>query len=112
MLGEMRENCPRIPAALGDAHSLPFRDGAVDLALFVTTLEHLNDPAQALAEAVRVARQGIVVVVLNRRSVGALFRRWGPQACRPLLGRARDYSVWTLRAAAQRAAGQRMERIG
>jgi hypothetical protein len=77
----------------------------------VTTLEFLDDPPKALAEAVRVARQGIILVVLNRWSVGGFSRRWGPQACQPLLGRARDYSVWTLRAAVEKAAGGRMERI-
>ena len=111
MLGEMRRHSPKIPAILGDAHSLPFCDGAVDLVMFVTTLEFLEDHAKALAEAVRVARQGIILVVLNRWSVGGFSRRWGPQACQPLLGRARDYSVWTLRAAVEKAAGERMERI-
>jgi len=111
MLGEMRRNLPRIPAVLGDAHHLPFLNGAVDLAVFVTTLEFLDDHAKALAEAVRVARQGLVLVVLNRWSVGGFSRRWGPQACQPLLGRSRDYSVWTLRAAVEKAAGERMERI-
>ena len=110
MLGEMRRNFPEIPAILGDADDLPFRDGAVDVALFVTTLEFLDDPPKALAEAVRVARQGIILVVLNRWSVGGFSRRWGPQACQPLLGRTQDYSVWTLRAAVEKAAGERMER--
>lgn len=111
MLGEMGRHSPKIPAILGDAHSLPFCDGAVDLALFMTTLEFLDDPAQALAEAVRVARHGMILVVLNRWSVGGFSRRWGPQACQPLLGRARDCSPWTLRAAVEKAAGERMERI-
>jgi len=111
MLREMRRNCPEVPAVLGDANHLPFRDGAVDLALFVTTLEFLDDPPKALAEAIRVVRQGIVLVVLNRWSVGGLSRRWGTQASQPLLGRARDYSAWTLRAAVEKAAGVRLELI-
>ena len=111
MLGEMQKNFPRISAVLGDAHHLPFLNGAVDLAVFVTTLEFLDDHAKALAEAVRVARQGLVLVVLNRWSVGGFSRRWGPQACQPLVGQARDYSVWTLRAAVEKVAGERMERI-
>jgi ubiquinone/menaquinone biosynthesis C-methylase UbiE len=111
MLAEMRRNLPGIPAVLGDAHGLPFRDGVSDLVLFVTTLEFLDDPERALAEAVRVARQGIILMVLNRWSVGGLSRRWGPQASKPLLGRARDYSLASLRAAVARAAGQRRKGI-
>jgi ubiquinone/menaquinone biosynthesis C-methylase UbiE len=111
MLAEMRRNLPGIPAVLGDAHRLPFRDGVSDLVLFVTTLEFLDDPERALVEAVRVARQGIVLVVLNRWSVGGLSRRWGSQANKPLLGRARDYSLSSLRAAVARVAGQRRKGI-
>jgi len=111
MVEEMRRNFSRIPAVLGDAHRLPFRDGAVDLAVFVTTLEFLDDPEGALAESIRVTRQGIILVVLNRWSVGGLSRRWGPQARQPLLGKARDHSLLSLRAAVEKAAGERMERI-
>lgn len=107
----MQRHSPKIPAILGDAHSLPFCDGAVDLVMFVTTLEFLEDPAGALTEAVRVARQGIILVVLNRWSGSGFSRRWGPQACQPLLGRAQDYSVRTLRAAVEKVAGERMEQI-
>jgi ubiquinone/menaquinone biosynthesis C-methylase UbiE len=44
-----------IPLARGDACSLPFADGAFDLAALVTTLEFLEWPREALAEALRVA---------------------------------------------------------
>jgi ubiquinone/menaquinone biosynthesis C-methylase UbiE len=111
MLAEMRRNLPGVPAVQADAHRLPFRDGVSDLVLFVTTLEFLDDPERALAEAVRVARQGIILVVLNRWSVGGLSRRWGSQAHKPLLGRARDYSLASLRTAVARAAGQRRKGI-
>ena len=111
MLGEMRRNLPGIPAVLGDAHLLPFRDGAMDLALFVTTLEFLNDPERALAEAVRVARQGIILVVLNRWSLGGLSRRHGPQSRRPVLSRARDVGARELKRLVVQAAGSRPVRI-
>ncbi len=111
MLREMRAHRPDIPAVLGDAHRLPFRDGVVDLALFVTTLEFLDDPEEALAEAARVARRGLLVVALNRWSLGGLSRRWGPQARQPLLGRARDQSLWSIRGGVRKAAGERLEQI-
>jgi len=111
MLAEMRLKWPYLPAVLGDAHQLPFRSGAVDVVLFVTALEFLEEPAAALAEAVRVARQGVVVVALNRWSLGGLSRRWGAQAKRPLLGQARDYSMSELQTQVRRAAGPRLQAV-
>jgi ubiquinone/menaquinone biosynthesis C-methylase UbiE len=52
----------------GDALALPFSTGVFDLVTLVTTLEFLPDPVQPLAEALRVARQGLVLGVLNRQS--------------------------------------------
>jgi hypothetical protein len=65
----------------------------------------------ALAEAVRVARRGVVLVVLNRWSLGSLSRRWGPQARRPLLGTASDYALPVLARLLRQAGGGRIERL-
>ena len=59
----------------GDARRLPFANGAFDLAAFITTLEFLERPREALAEALRVAQRGVVLGVLNRWSVLGLQRR-------------------------------------
>jgi ubiquinone/menaquinone biosynthesis C-methylase UbiE len=64
-----------VPLTHGDAYRLPFADGAFDLAALVTTLEFLEQPQKALAEALRVARCGVVLGVLNRWSVLSLQRR-------------------------------------
>lgn len=53
----------------GDAHRLPFWEESVDVAVFVTTLEFLKEPMQALKEAARVARHGLILLVLNRWSL-------------------------------------------
>lgn len=111
MLAELRRRVPEIPVILGDAHRFPFREGAVDLAVFVTTLEFLEEPEVALSEAVEVSRQGVILVVLNRWSLGGLSRRWGPQAWRPLLGQAWDSSLASLRATVEKAAGRRLREI-
>ncbi len=111
MLAEARQRCAGVTFVLGDAHRLPVRTAAVDVALFVTTLEFLGDQQAAAAEAVRVARRGVLVVALNRWSIGGLSRRCGPQARRPLLGRARDYSVVSLRTTLAAAAGERLRAI-
>jgi len=110
MLVETRRRSPGIPAVLGDAHHLPFRDGAVDLALFVVTLEFLKDPPVALSEAVRVARQGLVVVALNRWSLGGISRRRAfYRRQHRLLGRAADQTLSSLRALLMNAAGRRWQ---
>jgi ubiquinone/menaquinone biosynthesis C-methylase UbiE len=111
MLAEARRHRPDIPVLLGDAQSLPMRERAVDLVIFVTTLEFLEEPAMALAEAARVARQGLVVIALNSWSLGGLSRRWGRQARHALVSRARALSVVSLWMMVKAAAGTRLQAI-
>lgn len=110
MLNEARRQFPRLPVVLGDAHQLPFRDACTDLAVFITTIEFLEDPVRALDEAARIARQGIIAIALNRHSIGGLSRRFGPQSRGALLGQARDHSAAELRTALERAALARLDR--
>jgi ubiquinone/menaquinone biosynthesis C-methylase UbiE len=109
MLAEMRQQFPDFPVIMGDAHRLPVRARAVDLVVFVTTLEFMEDPVRALAEAVRVARQGLVLVTLNPWSLGGLSRRWGQQARGTLLSQAQEYSIIVLRRMLRQAAGRRLD---
>jgi SAM-dependent methyltransferase len=111
MLQAMRDRWPDAPALLGEAERLPVRSGSVDVVLFVTSLEFLENPRQALEEAVRVARHGLILLVLNRWSLGGLSRRIGPQARQPLLGQARDYSPASLRRLIAAAAGERLHTL-
>jgi SAM-dependent methyltransferase len=57
------------PCACGDALALPFPTRSFNLVALITTLEFLPDPARALAEALRVARDGLILGVLNRQSL-------------------------------------------
>ena len=62
----------------GDALKLPFLSHSFDLTVMITTLEFINDPIQALIEALRVSRQGMVVGVINARScLGRQYKRRG-----------------------------------
>ena len=63
------------PLVRADARRLPFADSAYDLTALITTLEFLERPGEALVEALRVTRQGVIVGVLNRWSVLGLQRR-------------------------------------
>jgi len=53
-IAALRRFHPDIPAVLGDAHRLPFPDDAVDVSVFITTLEFLEQPDVALTEAILV----------------------------------------------------------
>jgi SAM-dependent methyltransferase len=92
----------------GDALSLPFSDRSYDVTALITTLEFLPDPVRALAESVRVARQGIILGVLNRWSLLALRRRLSGKT---LWRSARFFGPWELAALARHAAGCRTRTI-
>ena len=111
MLASFRRRHPALATVLSDAHALPLRNGAVDLVVFVTTLEFVESPPRALAEAVRVARFGIVAVALNRWSVGALSRRFGSASRGALLPHARDFSGRELRSLFAEASQTRRSRV-
>lgn len=62
----------------GDALRLPFQSGTFDLVSLITTLAFLSDPIQALTEAFRVTRKGIILGVINKHSLlGGQYRQKG-----------------------------------
>jgi len=69
-----------LPYVQGDALALPFPAGAFDLVALITTLEFVPDPVQALSEAIRVARHGLILGVLNRQSLLAWRRKRSGEA--------------------------------
>ena len=91
---------------LGDAHHLPFPPASYDLVVMVTTLEFLSDPEQALREAARVARQGLILGVLNRWSVLGLQRRVRSFFQPTVYDAARFYGVGELKALLRRTVGR------
>jgi SAM-dependent methyltransferase len=54
---------------VADAQALPFDDQSFDYCVSVTALCFAQDERKALAEMVRVARRGIALGLLNRRSL-------------------------------------------
>jgi ubiquinone/menaquinone biosynthesis C-methylase UbiE len=77
MLDEARRS-PERPAGgllLSDGAALPFAAGSWDVVAVITMLEFVPDPSRVLREALRVARRGVLLGVLNRWSWLALQRR-------------------------------------
>ncbi|MBI5761437.1 MAG: methyltransferase domain-containing protein [Planctomycetales bacterium] len=92
----------------GDALALPFEDRSFDVTALITTLEFVADPRQALAEAARVARRGLLLGVLNRHSLLThAYRRSG----KPLWQAAHFFSPGELRRLAQTTFGDRVSSI-
>jgi SAM-dependent methyltransferase len=60
---------PRLRGIQGVAEALPFADGAFDGAVAITSLCFCAQPALALRELWRISRRGIVLGLLNRRSL-------------------------------------------
>lgn len=57
-----------------DAYALPFADGSFDAVLMMDFLEHVDEPARAIAEAARVLRpQGILIFYTFNRTLVARF---------------------------------------
>jgi len=81
----------------GDALRLPFADGAFDVAAMVTTLEFLDRPGAGLVEALRVARHGVLLGVLNRCSLLAARRRLNGLFRATIYDQARFYTVGDLK---------------
>jgi ubiquinone/menaquinone biosynthesis C-methylase UbiE len=72
-----------------DALYLPFANSTFDIVAMVTAIEFMSDPRRALSEALQVARQGLLLGVLNRRSwLGHQLKRSGE----PIWNTARFYS--------------------
>jgi SAM-dependent methyltransferase len=105
MLVEAQDAAGEIAYLRGDGLALPFARRAFDLVVFVTSLEFIPDPQQALVEATRVARQGLILGVLNRWSLWAIRRR---RSGDPLWSAARFFAPGELAALARRAAGERL----
>ena len=89
----------------GTAESLPFEDNEFDLAVFINSLEFLDDPLRALREAGRVANSKVFVGVINSISWNGLLRRAQGYLGDPLFNRARFYNFWQMKSLLQMAYG-------
>ena len=73
MLAYARSQDNAVAYVQGDARALPFAAGTFDHCTAITSLCFIRDPAAALAEMWRVCRRGVLLGLLNRRSL--LYRQ-------------------------------------
>ena len=68
-----RKTKPSIKFIVGDAHKLPFKNKCFDTVTVIETLEHLENPKQALCEIYRVLKpKGCLILIQDTDSL--LFR--------------------------------------
>jgi len=81
----------------GMAEDLPFDDNSFDAALLFTSLEFTDRPAKAIEEACRVAKDMVVIGVLNCYAPQNMFRRLRSFFFTNLYTQAHFFSIWELK---------------
>lgn len=89
----------------GFAEDLPFDDNTFNHACFFTSLEFVDDPEKAIAEAMRVAKDRLFIGVLNRYAFKSIQRRIKGIFTSTIYNRARFYSIWELKTLIKTLAG-------
>ena len=81
----------------GVAEDLPFDDNAFDSAFFFTSLEFTDRPAKAIEEACRVAKDSVILCVLNRHAPLNMVRRLKSFFVPNIYTHVHFFSIWELR---------------
>ncbi|MCG8639468.1 MAG: methyltransferase domain-containing protein [Desulfobacterales bacterium] len=81
----------------GVAEDLPFEDNAFDSAILFTSLEFTDRPAKAVEEACRVAKDTLILCVLNRYAPLNMARRFKGFFIHDIFSHARFFSIWELK---------------
>ncbi|MCD4677541.1 MAG: class I SAM-dependent methyltransferase [Desulfobacula sp.] len=87
----------RVDLHRGVAEDLPFEDNAFDCAILFTSLEFTNRPAKAIEEACRVAKDTVILCVLNRYAPLNMVRRVKSFFVPSLFNQAHFFSIWELK---------------
>jgi ubiquinone/menaquinone biosynthesis C-methylase UbiE len=87
----------RVDLHRGTAEDLPFEDNAFDCAFFFTSLEFTQRPAKAVEEACRVAKDAVIICVLNRYAPLNMGRRCKSFFYPTIYNYAHFFSIWELK---------------
>lgn len=79
------------------AEDLPFEDNAFDSAVLFTSLEFTQRPAKAIEEACRVAKDTLILCVLNRHAPLNMVRRVKGFIVPNIYSNAQFFSIWELK---------------
>jgi len=82
-----------IRLSLGQANRLSYDDNSFDIVALITLLEFISDPAGALKEATRVAKEKIYIGVLNKASILGIARRVESGFRKSIYNHARFYTI-------------------
>lgn len=80
----------------GFAEDLPFDDNAFHYACMMTSLEYVNDPRKAIAEACRVTKDRLFLGVMNRYAIKGISLKAKGMVADTIYTHARFFSVWEL----------------
>ncbi len=98
MLDRAREKLgPRADLHQGAAEDLPFEDNAFHYGCLIRTLEFVDDPEKALAEACRVTKYLLFIGVENPHSLKGSGLRVKRMFTRTVYEHARFFSIWDLK---------------
>jgi ubiquinone/menaquinone biosynthesis C-methylase UbiE len=86
MLNEAKTTWTQSCLVQCEASRLPFVRQSMDIVAFITSLEFVSDAEAALSEALRVAKKGIVIGLLNKYSLSTLKKQ-----VKTATGRSRHY---------------------
>lgn len=95
----------RVEYHRGWAEDLPFDDNSFNHAVFMGSLEFVEDPQRSVEEASRVAKDRIFFGVVNKYALRAAELRLKGMFAHSLYNRARFFSVWELKQMVYRTAG-------
>lgn len=87
----------RVALFRGFAEDLPFDDNSFNHAILFTSLEFVDDPQKALAEAFRVAKDRVFIGFLNRYALTGIGRRVKGIFTPTIYNRASFFSVWEIK---------------
>lgn len=89
----------------GRAEDIPYDDNEFEYAIFVNTLEFVDDPLEALREAGRVTRKKVLIVVINPLSFYRVCEAVKGKISGEFLPHVRPCSIWRLKNLVKRAYG-------
>ncbi|MBF0224601.1 MAG: methyltransferase domain-containing protein [Desulfobacterales bacterium] len=81
----------------GFSEDLPFEDNSFNYTSFFTSLEFVDDPEQAIAEAARVAKDRIFIGILNKYALTCFQRRIKGLFTNSIYNKARFFSIWEIK---------------